>query len=130
MNKFIELYESIMENDDKDFDQKYEKWDKLVNMSPSELESFLNSEEGEEAGLSRSEASKEGISSGRDSARAILRMMKKKKEDWNETDLKWLGKQISFISRMRGVKGPLRDEDGKPTRKLLALKIWGHDPEK
>jgi hypothetical protein len=129
MNKFNQLYESIMEDKD-DFDEKYKKWDKLVNMSPSELESFLNSDEGKEAGLSRGEASDAGISSGRDSARAILRMMKKKKEDWNETDKEWLGKQISFISRMRGNKGPLRDEDGKPTRKLLALKIWGHDPEK
>jgi len=24
----------------------------------------------------------------------------------------------------------LREPDGKPTRKLLALKIWGNDPEK
>ena len=42
----------------------------------------------------------------------------------------WANKQISFISRMKGAKGPLRDDKGEPTRKLLALKIWGHNPEK
>jgi hypothetical protein len=36
---------------------------------------------------------------------------------------------VSFIKRMRGVKGPLY-KDGEPTRKLLALLVWGHDPEK
>lgn len=30
----------------------------------------------------------------------------------------------SFCARMSGVKGPLKDEKGKPTRKALALKKW------
>jgi hypothetical protein len=57
-------------------------------------------------------------------------MLGKKKDDWQAGDWKWANKQISFISRMKGAKGPLRDDKGRPTRKLLALKIWGHNPEK
>ena len=30
----------------------------------------------------------------------------------------------SFCARMSGVKGPMKDETGRPTRKGLALKKW------
>jgi Domain of unknown function (DUF6321) len=30
----------------------------------------------------------------------------------------------SFCARMSGMKGSLHDENGKPTRKLLALRKW------
>jgi len=30
----------------------------------------------------------------------------------------------SFCARMSGVKGPLKDKKGKPTRKALALRKW------
>ena len=34
-------------------------------------------------------------------------------------------RRASFLARMAGVKGPERDEKGKPTRLLLSLKAWG-----
>jgi hypothetical protein len=34
-------------------------------------------------------------------------------------------RRASFLARMAGVKGPERDEEGKPTRLLLSLKAWG-----
>lgn len=110
--------------------EKYKKWKELVNMTPSELQKFLDSEDGKVAGLSREEASKEGIRRGRDSAKAILRMKSKKVDDWNVSDWDWCHRQISFISRMSANKGPLRDKDGNPTRLLLSLKVWGHNPER
>ena len=30
----------------------------------------------------------------------------------------------SFCARMSGVKGPMKDSKGKPTRKALALRKW------
>lgn len=30
----------------------------------------------------------------------------------------------SFCARMGGIKGPMKDEKGQPTRKALALKKW------
>jgi hypothetical protein len=30
----------------------------------------------------------------------------------------------SFCARMSGVKGPMKDEKGRPTRKAKALKKW------
>jgi hypothetical protein len=113
----------------------YKEWQKLVNMSGKEIETFLDSDDGAEAGLSRKEAGKAGagggkISTGRDSARAIIRMLDTPMAKWSDNDWKWAGKQVNFINRMKGAKGPLRDENKKPTRKLLALKVWGHNPEK
>lgn len=113
----------------------YKRWRQLVNMGAKEIQAFLDSQDGKKAGLSRSEASTAGagggrITSGRDSARAIIRMKSKPFSEWDANDIRWMRKQINFISRMRGNPGKLRDEQGRPTRKLLALKVWGHNPSK
>jgi hypothetical protein len=110
--------------------ETYKKWKSLVNMSKSELENFYNSQEGKDAGLSASEARSQGIDSGRESARWIMRMKDTPVSEWNPTMWKWAKKQISFISRMSGNKGSLYDDKGKKTRKHTSLLIWGHNPEK
>lgn len=111
----------------------YQRWRKLVNMGAKEIQAFLDSQDGKRAGLSRREAATAGagggrITSGRDSARAIIRMKSKPFSEWDADDIRWMRKQINFISRMTGNPGKLRDEQGRPTRKLLALKVWGHNP--
>jgi hypothetical protein len=110
--------------------ETYKKWKSLVNMSKTELEKFYNSQEGKDAGLSSSEASSQGISSGRESARWIMRMKDTPVSEWTPSMWRWANKQISFISRMSGNKGPLYDEKGRKTRKHTSLLIWGHNPKK
>jgi hypothetical protein len=34
------------------------------------------------------------------------------------------GRKASFCARMGGVKGPMKDSKGRPTRKALALRKW------
>jgi len=34
-------------------------------------------------------------------------------------------RRVSFAARFAGMKGPMKDEKGRPTRKALALKVWG-----
>ena len=34
-------------------------------------------------------------------------------------------RRVSFAARFGGMKGPMKDAKGKPTRKALALKKWG-----
>jgi hypothetical protein len=110
--------------------ETYKKWKSLVNMSKTQLEKFYNSQEGKDAGLSSSEAGKAGISSGRESARWIMKMKDIPYSEWTPTMWRWANKQISFISRMSGNKGPLYDEKGRKTRKHTSLLIWGHNPKK
>jgi|GEM_PF-99449 len=113
-----------------DNQETYNKWKELVNMSRGELESFYNSKEGKEAGLTSSEAKEAGINSGRESARWIMKMKDTPHSEWTPAMWKWANKQISFISRMSGNKGGLYDDKGNKTRKHTSLLIWGHNPEK
>lgn len=110
--------------------ETYKKWKSLVNMTYNELKKFYESKEGKEAGLSSKEADDLGIKSGRESARWIMKMKQTSKEDWTPTMWAWARRQISFISRMSGNKGPLYDEKGNKTRKHTSLLIWGHNPKK
>jgi hypothetical protein len=127
--KLNELFEAAQ---DADLREKHTKWKKLVNMPSATLEKFLDTETGKDAGLKKKVASKLGIGTGRESARAILRMRSKPFSEWDKTDISWMGRQISFISRMSGNSGPMYkvNKDGKkiPTRKLTSLWIWGHTP--
>ena len=34
-------------------------------------------------------------------------------------------RRVSFAARFSGMKGPMKDEKGRPTRKALALRKWG-----
>lgn len=124
------------------------QWRTWINMSLSELKNFYESGYGKQAGMKQSEAGKLGIDTGRESARWLMKMIptggswSSALENWTPAMWKWAKKQNSFNSRMYGTskraKGnPWYDEkmvDGKktkvPTRILLALKIWGHNPEK
>jgi len=142
--RLFSYLEFINESEKRSGKPKWETWAKwrtLINMSASEIERFLNSSEGKDAGLSRSEAKKEGgINTGRDSARALLRMIpnggswKKALDNWSPLDWYWAGRQNSFNSRMRGMKPTTRDpyveKDGGLTDWYKSMLIWGHDPKK
>lgn len=119
-------------NESKDLDNKntYDKWKKLVNMSKSELEKFYNSKDGKEAGLTPSQAKENGIHSGRESARWIIKMKDTAMSNWTPTMWEWAKRQNSFISRMSAARGALYDDKKNKTRKHTSLLIWGHNPEK
>ena len=105
------------------------EWRMLVNLSPARLRQFLT-QWGTVAGLSRTEAQAQGIRSGRESARWILKMKAVPVRAWTPAMWAWAGRQVAFIKRMRANPGALVKDDGRPTRKLLALLLWGHDPRK
>lgn len=118
----------------------WKEWRKLVNMSQSELQNFYDSEDGKEAGMKKSDAKKAGINSGRESAEMLLKMIptggsfQSAEKNWTPTMWGWASDQVSFISRMRGMRkrmiGNPFERDGKKTRWYMSLLIWGHDPRK
>lgn len=121
-------------------EETWKKWRKLINMSEKELKAFYDSDEGKDAGMKKGEADKAGIDSGRESARMLMKMIpdggsyKSAEEKWTPTMWRWCRKQNSFNSRMRGMRsrivGNPFEKDGKMTRWLKSLLIWGHDPRK
>ena len=108
----------------------YDKWKYLVNMTGSELRRYYHTKDGKESGLTKAEAEEHGISSGRESAEWIMKMKKVNWKKWTPEMWIWATKQISFISRMSGIKGDLYDDKKNKTRKHKALLIWGHNPKK
>ena len=59
---------------------------------------------------------------------------KKMRKDYTKETGKKLGsrqtsgtgsRRVSFACRFAGMKGSMKDEKGRPTRKALALKAWG-----
>lgn len=114
----------------------YKRWKSFINMKTDEIKKFMNSEEGKKAGLSKSEAKKEGIHSGRQSASWLLKMIpigktyEDAEKNWTPEMWYWAGRQVSFNSRMSKIEGDLIDKNGNKTGKYLSLLIWGHDPKK
>ena len=116
--------------------QTYIRWRELVNMTPAELKSFLRSDMVRMDHLRRTKADRQRIKDGRESARWLIRMIprgsnfKAAQSNWTPTMWSWARRQVSFISRIRRNTGLLRDAEGKPTKKLLSLLLWGHNPDK
>lgn len=134
--KVRQLFEDITPSEQKRRQELYARWRELINMSPSSIENFKKqqTEKGRKdpkkyPGLKPQAAAKLGISSGVQSANWIVKMKQTPVKEWTPEMWKWAGKQVSFVSRMKGNSGPLYDENGEPTRKLLSLKIWGHNPK-
>ena len=159
-------------NPPKDLYDVFEEWCSLVNMTNKELETFLNSNWGKVAGLSKQEAKNwNDIKSGRVSGRRILKMRKKigfsgpndqiksqidigkawekALKNWTgpsndsikgETDWDWCKRQVRFNKRAGAFpynqnaesrKGALvkkQKTQNQPSRRLLSLWVWGHDP--
>jgi hypothetical protein len=129
------LAEEISFTEKKRRQELYARWRELVNMSADSLEKWLDKQlelakkdPKKLPGMKQTDASRMGISTGRQSAKWILKMKRTPVKDWTPEMWRWAGKQVSFISRMKGSSGPLYDENNEPTRKLLALKVWGHNP--
>ena len=101
---------------------------KYMNIPNATLLKYASGELGQKSGLSRGEAAKQGIASGRDRPRQIVRLKEKGSAHWTDADYAVAGRVVSFCARMTGNEGPLRDDKGRPTRKLLSLWIWGHNP--
>jgi len=113
----------------------WRRWRQLVNMTPAELRRFMDSSAGRQAGLSVAQARQQGIRSGQESARWLLKMMptgtsfSRAVSSWTPAMWQWARRQVSFISRMRAGQGPLYTKDGRPSRRHLSLLIWGHSPQ-
>lgn len=65
-----------------------------------------------------------GINKYNSATGSHLKMAVTTKPSKLDPDSKDAKRRKSFCARMSGVKGPMKDEKGRPTRKALALKKW------
>jgi ribosomal protein L11 len=101
-----------------------------VNMTPSELESWLKTEDSKSVGWAGGEAKsspggKESV--GHQSGEHIIRIKRKKAADLNADDYAHMKKVVGYVRRHMAQK-PLGDVEH--TRWRYSLMNWGHDPLK
>jgi hypothetical protein len=106
-----------------DRQQIIEEFDEAVNMTPKELEKWLQTEESQSVGQSDGG----GESKGHESGRRILEIKRKKKSDYTDEDVEHMKKVNSYVKRHLG-QGPKNNIEDSKWR--YSLMNWGHDPLK
>jgi hypothetical protein len=102
-----------------------DEFDELVNMTPKELEDFLETDESKAVGQ-KSDGG--GESTGHASGRRIVEIKRKKKADITEADEEHIAKVVGYVKRHLAQGGP--DDDAEHSKWRYSLMNWGHDPLK
>ncbi|MFP3715151.1 DUF3140 domain-containing protein [Puerhibacterium sp. TATVAM-FAB25] len=100
-----------------------DEFDEAVNMTASELERWLETDESKSVGQSDDG----GESVGHESGRRIVELLRKKKGDLTDDDEAHMRKVVGYVHRHLAQRP---DGDVKDTRWRYSLMNWGHDPLK
>ncbi|WP_423920949.1 DUF3140 domain-containing protein [Frigoribacterium sp. 2-23] len=94
-----------------------------VNMTASEIEKWLDTDESKEVG----QKDGGGESTGHESGRHIVRILKKKQADYTDADYAHMRKVVGYVAR-HSKQRPSGDVTDTAWR--WSLMNWGHDPKK
>ncbi|MEE2859443.1 MAG: DUF3140 domain-containing protein [Paracoccus sp. (in: a-proteobacteria)] len=108
----------------KSHDEIWSEWQDLVNMTPSELRKWLDTDDSKAVGDTQGE----GESTGHKSGRHILEIKDKKKADLDDDDWSHMSKVVGYIKRHTAQGGP--EDDKEHSKWRYSLMNWGHDPLK
>jgi hypothetical protein len=106
-----------------ELDDVWDDWRGAVNMTASEIERWLKTDESREVG----QKDAGGESAGHRSGRRIVSILGTKKSDLTASDVEWMQKVIGYVHRHRA-QGP--DGDIEHSRWRYSLMNWGNDPLK
>jgi hypothetical protein len=104
-------------------DDIHAEFSDAVNMTPKELEDWLGTEESKSSGQHKDG----GESTGHESGRHIVQILRKKKADITEADEQHMRKVVGYVHRhlAQRPKGDISE-----TTWRYSLMNWGHDPAK
>ncbi|HEX8495997.1 MAG TPA: DUF3140 domain-containing protein [Actinomycetales bacterium] len=102
-------------------DDVWSDWKEAVNMSASELERWLETDESEAAG----DHGSGGESTGHASGRHIVAILHAKKADLTDDDVAHMRKVVGYVHRHLAQRP---DGDVTDTTWRHSLMNWGHDP--
>ncbi|WP_434992486.1 DUF3140 domain-containing protein [Arthrobacter sp. Ld5] len=106
-----------------DLDEIWPRWKDAVNMSPSRLEEWLDTEESRSVGQKEEDG---GESVGHRSGRRILGILRTKRDDLTPGDVEHMHTVVGYVHRHLAQK-PAK-EDLETSRWRYSLMNWGHDP--
>lgn len=99
-------------------DEWYERYHQAVNMSADQLAAWADDPCSKLASESRAPI------------RRNLHLLRTRKARWGDKEVRWAKRTVSFIARMRAVSPGKPAAPGCPSKRDIALKNWGYDPEK
>ena len=103
--------------------QVIEEFDDSVNMTRTDLEEWLGTDESKSVGQSDGG----GESKGHESGRKIVEILGKIKSDYTEEDVEHMKRVNAYVKRHLG-QGPKNNVEDSRWR--YSLMNWGHDPLK
>jgi hypothetical protein len=95
-----------------------------VNMSPAALEKWLATDESRSVGQPKDDGS--GESTGHESGRRIVELLRTKKDDLTDDDLAHMRKVSGYVARHLAQRP--EKEELETSRWRYSLMNWGHDP--
>ncbi len=113
---------------DDDREQIYKDFNAAVNMSPAEIEKFLDTNESRRVGWKGEDGQDDGESVGHASGRRIVAIKRTKKADLTDEDYAHMKKVVGYVHRHMAQGGPAEDKEHSNWR--YSLMNWGHDPLK
>jgi hypothetical protein len=108
-----------------DHDTIRREFGEAVNMSPRELEDWLQTEESRSVGQ-KEDGAKE--STGHEEGRRIVELLRTKKGDLSDDDHAQMRRVHGYVQRHLAQGGP--QDDVEHSRWRYSLMNWGHDPLK
>ena len=106
----------------KSHEEIYDDFKEVVNMSPKEIEKWLETEESKKVGYSEDG----GESVGHKSGKRIIEIKHKKKADLTDDDYAHMNKVVGYVHRHLAQE----PDDIEGSNWTYSLKNWGHDPTK
>ncbi|EBA10591.1 DUF3140 domain-containing protein [Roseobacter sp. CCS2] len=107
----------------KSHEEIWDEWRELVNLSPSALEDWLDTD------ASKSVGDNDGSeSTGHKSGRRIVEIKRTNKDDLSDDQWDHMATVVGYIKRHLSQGGPDNDVENSAWR--YSLMNWGHDPLK
>ncbi len=109
-----------------DVDEVWDEFREAVTMTPKELEDWLETDESRSVG----QKSGGGESTGHESGRRIVELLRTKKDELTDDDAAHMRKVVGYVKRHTAQRPDTSDDELEHTRWTASLKNWGHDPLK
>lgn len=104
----------------------YREFAEAVNMTPGELQRWLETDESKHVGWRRKGAGG-GESVGHESGRRIVDLLRRKRSELSAADYRHMRKVVGYVRRHMAQRP---SGDVRATRWRWSLMNWGHDPLK
>lgn len=105
-------------------DEIWDDFNEAVNMTPKQLEQWLESDESKAVG----QKDGNGESTGHESGRRIVQILQTKKSDLSEGDAAHMRKVVGYVARHTAQRPDKSEDELAHSRWAASLKNWGHDP--